>query len=782
MMKSKLPARAPVAARSTTARPSRSPTPSGASTGSASPKRTRPAGMPDRHRTALETSVAELSRTIVKDKKLPAPRREANLIKAKLGVARALSAIHHEDMLPPEVANQVHALLIEASGAIMATAGHADMRSRDAKILHSLLLLGERDNRLRHHNGQDPASAAPLNYRAGGSGAAGTVTPNSVFPGIASMNATPDATTTVGNVAHESVHEAQHNHTAYNYWDHSALQTQRTATVDTRGHARAGLLDAAIALPNFRNIVPDGSSGPIELYTAKPTEMQAFLEQSAVHSLVAELNPGAPVISGDPGDFGPALKAGCGMELLPPLLVQAAWQLNSRNALARLSDRLTPDEYLATYDPAQHPQASEHVQQILLATSAIHHATRSAAWTDEAGATLAQAMRALDGRLRNTPGLDGTQRLAEMATTLGEFVQQLRAAEGHALQQPRGDAPTPQEFHIAKTSPEFVLRNKLAEISANAAPGQRVYADPLKLPSALKDVKADFREGVAELRRIKERRQLTPEDVQRTIMRLVAPLTGLPGAILPPEVLPAVHLYEADSMELAQEPGLNVGSHQKRKASFEPITWQLHIPLQALDDPERLEARLAGLAADVAYTMAAFMDAGPPRGNVRKTAESTGLRKAERTMTLGIVRSVLEHFRPTANEYVDAHPDSAAAALRTVIGATPRRFTDRAWHEGLRAEVKAAGMADDESTPGGDPAARAAYQARSHQRWRLPAVAFRRALAGPSAPELPDLQALHALTKEPEPAEAPRFFFGRPAQTLGPMLPLLAQAPGPDDT
>ncbi|HEU4458614.1 MAG TPA: hypothetical protein VFR90_05785 [Methylibium sp.] len=162
------------------------------------------------------------------------------------------------------------------------------------------------------------------------------------------------------------------------------------------------------------------------------------------------------------------------------------------------------------------------------------------------------------------------------------------------------------------------------------------------------------------------------------------------------------------------------------------------------DHQDRLEARLAGLATDFAYTATALIahstddgiytrNAGLATGSVAVTKP---IHKAAAAMQLlghatASERALVEPERWEAHQrlkakmdhHVAQHPQSAAAVLRTVVEATPRRDTHAHWHEGPRAQVKADARA-------GNDDARAVHEARTMSRWQEAPVALRRAVIG----------------------------------------------------
>jgi len=586
--------------------------------------------------------------------------------------------------MPPEQANQVFAQLVHGTALTMATMKQP-LYTRKGKILHSLLLWGQRENRRVFHSGLGQAPATPFDYiPPAGPRDMASVTHQPGQAGIIAMEATPRAAGSVTAIAHEGVHEAQSNHSQPYGHTSAVLGQPREPQYDIAGHAREHSLRLGLQLVNLRDIVDTEADIPQAVHAALPPENQAYLEEAALAALVAELDPHLP--HDEPVKFGWAMEDRLGLDRLAPHLISAAVDLNSHHETAE--ELALPDQFHARYESSRHPEAATHIQGILRAMADIDEATASQAWSD-------------------------------------------------------GRQPTAEEFDFAKSRTDVKLSEALSNIGRGAQPGQPSFDTPTpeRVAAAIRSARTGFDAGVQELKeKMAEGGAIDEADIQRTVMQLVGSLTELKidndrantrEKTLLSSLRPEVHLFDAP-LAIPREEGFNLAEQQTRKGVFEPLTWQLHVPREWLQDPEHLADRLAGMATDVAFNLSAMMHAGGHAKEgvqPRSDARLTGMLKEHRLLTLEEIRACAQQLAPLAAARTDAAPASAAAALRSIVCGIPRGKTDRLWHEGWRSEVKfvAQGGQLEGSTPDIETAL-AAYYARSLERWELPLVAFRRAV------------------------------------------------------
>lgn len=709
-----------------------SPAPTGKNSSGSSGSQPRPEGLPERRplpadevpelRHVMHTHIASTNR-FIRDKSL-----EGELDEARMASIRQLSAMVHRDVIPPEPANLVFAQLVRARALLL---NSAQGQSGDKPLaLAGLLFLGEHHNRWTVHNGLASSKLPPLvvgvggdkdDFAAASSGFAGV--------GTSRLQVWPKTAGNASVIAHESVHEAQFT---------------RQQGFDTSHHARAGFLEAAKGVPNLDSGAEDAESAKT-LYTNDPTEMQAYLEEVHLRALL----PGA--VGMQSLESAPELR----LHELANLLGEVANVLNTApTGTVKPGGR----GVIAAFDPACCPGAGEAVERILRATASLHEVAESEGWHSDVsgqwmrtleaakqradsvmaepptGSGLSGFANALENFLVDAPKKRGAQALELIADTLETFLDRLAPAHGHAAHALKGGQVTTQDFNAAKNDPAGMLQRLLAQSGY-------AHTDSIRTATAAAKRDAGFSGGVADLKaRIENRERITGDDLRDVVMRLAGPLLGLDPSRLPMALMPAVNLYDPPSAVLPNVAGLNGVSHQKRKASFDIAAWQLHVPRHMLDEPDRLEPRLAGLAADLAYAAVCLHEEkefethhplfalwyGPLTKRFTKALEAEGVSAESR-------------------EFLQRHPGSAAALLRATVRALDGERGDtgvkaRARHVGARAEVKHAlntsGTSAAHAPSHADEArasaagARQAYQSHAYQRWQTHAVAFRRAIAG----------------------------------------------------
>lgn len=653
----------------------------------------------------------------------------------RLDSARQLSAIAHRDVMPPESANLVFAKLVKGRALILNSA--QDQGGCRSPALAGLLFLGEHHNRWKAHNGMPSHTLPALIYGPGqdSDGFAAAISGSGGF-GTSHLHVRGKAVNNASVIAHESVHEAQHNKRLGLF---NALMLRAPTThVDTAAHARAGFLEAARTLPVLPPTDVSAETAKI-CYVSDPTEAQAYLEEAQLRSLLPS----------DQGMGAYVPRQDARLHELADLLAEVADALNVAGPQEQAARGI-----LAEFDPARYPEAGEALERILLSAASLHEMAESTAWDAGAadawkgtleilrqrcdairtepplGSGLLGLADALERFLVDTAKQRSAQALALIADTLEVFLERVAQTHGHAVHALKARPVTPEAFDAAKQDPIGVLGQLLERCGFAHAQG---------LPAAISAARSasGFSSAVADLKtRLGKEEPVAADDLREVVVLLASRLLGLAPSQLPAALVPAVNLYASPVVVLPNVAGLNGVSHQKRKAAFDVATWQLHIPRNVFDAPERLESRLAGLAADVAYAAVSLREDKQFETNHPLFALWYGPLSKRFTNALAAAEVVA-----SSRDFLARHPDSAAAALHAIVQAV--RVDDgieaRAWHLGPRAEVKRASHAGtelpDRAWPGEDEArpdagaARYAYQSRTFERWHVYSVAFRRAIA-----------------------------------------------------
>ncbi|WP_326405151.1 hypothetical protein [Methylibium sp.] len=703
------------------------------------PPRLPPKDVPRRLTAAQFTAVEQvIGQTAAVLDELPDAAREqrlqpliAPLRNAQLAQARTMANVAEEDHLTRRQKNLSYAQLMRGVATLLATA-ESSVPPAQRPALEALLLAGEHHNRWVHHVGGASQTLPPHEHVAAGS--------DGVYAGydLDGLTTTRAALETA-TLAHESVHEAQHNRRSRDSSAHP---------FDTSRHDLALQLDLASRLPpivRHENIEPPAE---YTAYCLHPWETQAFLEEQPASDLLPRASS---TLSMKP------LRAEAGMAALPLLLAQAAEAV--LEAIPAHTENNTPAG-LRLNDP----QVARRMESIVFHTAELYGIAYSRAHSPQRAARLAQTLEDLAGLPAPRSHAEGLAHLDEIARALQRAMDDVAQA-GLARHLAPGTnaaqrAAVAKRFADAKDEPALELAQVLGRIGLRLGRTRVVTADAPSIARSFEAARQDsgFADAVAALQ---ARRGTVPrpEAIRDAVMRLGAALMGVAPGQLPDALLPQVHLYAAPSLEFERVPGLNAppprldgdapsatsareSSHQRRKAEFDPHTWQFHVPEHLLleEAAGRLPARLAGLAADFAYTVVALMH----RSSVDAEAEqAAGWIPMAPVSHAGDVMDVLDALQadelridgsPFAAAggllrermacFVDEHPESAAAILHAVVRATPMRDEHPRWHEGLRAELKAQARAGSED-------ARDAYESRTLLRWQQAPVALRRAVIGP---------------------------------------------------
>ncbi len=706
-----------------------------------------------------------ISKSTVTAGATPAAPQAPHWSRARQALAHKLADIANSDRMPPLQANLTYAQLVRGTTLLMEGQQDKAITTEEAGLLHALLLMGQHHNRWTAHNGLPSAQLIPLSYQstgeftgmawslAGGMGSE-KIEISHISHGYSSFA-----------VAHEHTHVGQFNGDTPRG---ESIFTPRQALTNADNHPREQMLETARGMPQH--------SAPTSLMSDKSRQFHA-LQAMEVQAHGEEAAAGMPLALQQISLNEPQFSSKFPVNKLLGLLLRAAGDLNEAQEAPEI----------ACFDPAAHPKLGAQMERILFATAQLHDAMQSAAWTDAQEERVHLRMGSLEEKAADT-SLQGIELLAEIANTLSGCVTGLRFGAGFALQTP---ATTQSEqaapFPVAKNQPAKTLQVVLSSAGTRGLDGQPMALSAEQVAKAVEEAKvgSGFAAGVQAFQdscgQLPE-----PQAVADTVTRLAARLIGLDMQTLPADLHPAVNLYEAPSTEFERIAGLNappapgqgspnepfapVTSHQKRKALFDPIAWQLHVPQHFFhpSQADRLAPRLAGLAADMAYTVSAVLAHNTSGGhrtpealsaaglwNARMPAHCTpamvalgldanwitALESSEKiprsaAMALPIRKLLTEQeflhspayaLQSSVDQFLIAHPHSAAAVLHTIVKATPVKDLDLMWHLGPRGATKHAAQ-------NGEPGAQAAYEASTQQRWQLPAVAFRRAVMQDSAP------------------------------------------------
>jgi hypothetical protein len=647
-------------------------------------------------------------------------RRDDRLARVRLGLAQELDALTMQDTVPTRHAQHLHADMQHGASLLMA---HTTGAPSD-QPLEALLQAGLRHNRAAAAR-QPPDLLPPLMVGTAESAAfarlpadsdgfitSGTTTELGshrlrhghqimIKAGALAPQASMDSRTTV---AHEFVHEAQNSRLEPLHSDTEAFSTERQAALVSRQadrlvmptsttrpmHMQAGLALSSDTGPALNPDHPHGDS----LYWSKPREVHAYLEQSALLRTMAapgvHQRPATPEVTG--------------------LAAAMADQLRLVAHQLAADGNSTPESTVMRFD--RHADKFASVSDVMARLANLHGYSQSPAFGDVERRRVQDATAQLASLDGNQPG--GT--LEQSGDILDTLLEALEDHHGLALEA-HGPADA-AAFEQGKSQP-----------LAHAA--QVLDLDPSQLQKGLDGV---FKQGQLQ-RHVKILdfvRKATPERkaalIQAAVNEQACAWLGLGVGPWQEHKLPPVkvNLYDAPPGPIPSTPGLNAGQGPDRKIEFDPLTWQLHVPAQALQQqPQQLGGPLAKAGLDVAKAAALLAQGQLDTPGVRVQDVDPG------HISRHVRAHILVQGPPPGGEqtFPDMHPllkqalDAGLANPQIDRPGTP-------WHTGVRPSVK--GMAYD-----GDPGAQTAYRANAAARWEDPLIALRRAVGAAGAAVTP---------------------------------------------
>jgi hypothetical protein len=203
---------------------------------------------------------------------------------------------------------------------------------------------------------------------------------------------------------------------------------------------------------------------------------------------------------------------------------------------------------------------------------------------------------------------------------------------------------------------------------------------------------------------------------------LAAALTGIASDRWPPALRPEVDVFPTSEDPPAIDGFNSDAAGQRHKTTFLAQNLQFHVPASEFSDPEKVEARLAGIAADLAYTVGVLV----VHEDWARRLVAGGLHLGPLAALMSDAGRAVDELRPGLLEAADRHPEGAPYLLYRRVLADPDsewKSTDQQYHNGPRAAVKAAARE-------GDVDAEALHRAKTYARSSLPPVAYRRAVKG----------------------------------------------------
>jgi hypothetical protein len=384
-------------------------------------------------------------------------------------------------------------------------------------------------------------------------------------------------------IAHESVHEVQFANRSGDL-SKRPIQPERKNFFSVAQHTVP--LRASIPLPMTKH-------GEDRYHTA-PWEVGAHLEESALE-LNAHRDRGTAVQFGTKGDldtFSDMLRTIAGSLFDDPKVKADAKGSRDNGGM----------EYTANFDENQLP-AFEATSNILLRLNDIQEMQRSKMMPQVAEAVHG-AMENLKSEVANES--DSTKALQLMLTKLDGLAKKLNAEYGAELHVPANALDITgavADFDEAHQKPLEQLKITGTRRGV-AAPGSSLEAEvtPAHIDAALKD--SGFSEAYSALQKaINSGTEIPHQELTEPVMKLANYL--LCSSIKKvPDI--ALNVYEDLNPEIPVVKGLNTTS-QERKIRFDVASWQMHVPMHVLDEPEKLAGRLAKVAVDIAQASRTMM-------------------------------------------------------------------------------------------------------------------------------------------------------------------------------
>jgi hypothetical protein len=646
---------------------------------------------------------------------------------ARLELHRALSANANRDLLPPEQAAREHVALLWGNFLLtQLTGAFPQPKDEDGFRMHAMLLSGALHHRERHWVGAPGESKPPLFYRGAvrekvlqTAGAHAFRDPLETEDGKTLFRGTKKYTvgkTTASGyiasstVAHEVRHGVQANGSGYgNPQKFAPRRPEFTAGDSPLG----GSLEASTSLPVPHN--PSlGEPQPAlnrmerqEVYFTKPWEVDAFSEEAVNASLMA-----------DSAFTNRCRLGGCGLELLKPLLSLAAGKLDTWNpveknllsaahkmaALTGVGEESLGGKPVVRLETGN-SSAAPVMEELSKLLTSLNQLAGSEAWKPEDSRFLKELMKEKAELLSSNwaRGLSGVEHTQEIVNLLREFHNEFIESHGLMAAIPAGETEVTRERYEAnKADPWARLQTQL-----DSTPDPRRAAETYEAFESAK-WNSGFMSDVKALKdRIGAGQAVEAAAIQRAIVKLAGELSGIDPSRWPASLTPEIDLYEPPSDVVPIINGHNTdAAGQKRKIAFVAQNLQFHVPSTAVEDTEKLEARLSSMAAKMAYTA---MDIMVHHRNKPMMVNIGGLQAG---YFAGMMNEVTEDLGAISAEVlgqIQTNPKSAAAQTHRAIMFGVPNTNGKQWQDGPRAAVKSAAAS-------GDTQAEAVFLAQAYQR------------------------------------------------------------------
>jgi hypothetical protein len=652
--------------------------------------------------------------------------RFPSLGKAKLDSVRQFDSVANEDRLNPTHANQVYAKIVKAHSLLRTLFNQFPALKNDIKYWDALMFVGEINNRMKKHSGLPEATVDVTLLSNSRKLSGGIRRLGADAGGGFEITFTPKSRTEYfwTTAAHETIHVSQYNRNA------KALEEQNLQAfspneplIGFQGHPREKMLQLAGSLPKKLNAVAvdPSSEAFIDIYTALPWELQALLEDTEALRLIEDELHSQSLTS-------KFIEKDSGLEKLAPLFVQAAKKLGGDRIDKFMSSLFYGKDAFIFAEKSG--KAFDHIEKIMVEVEALHSAMNSSGWNAGHGELLRKSMNELSNNLiARGKHFSAETQLNLISAGLQSINDRLKTSpEASQLRLPK-TVTYPGEFEAGKTGAIAMLADVLhAQFPKETDSPAVAGLDGASLGKILLSAKTEsgFTEKVASLKdRLANDETFSASELKNVLIEAVGCLASTLSGVkkLP---MPALHIFDA-SPTFDHVPGMNLGGDQKRKIEFNPITWQFHVPVDQLAQPARLEARLSRMASRLAWASTAVMlqplYTSPDFTDTYRYIRKERSMGAVNSLARGFINPVKNKLRRCAAEaksHVRNDPLCAAALVHHAVRATPDFTEHLAWHRGLRNSVK--------PHKAEQPAAKAVYDARTHERNRLLPVAIERAL------------------------------------------------------
>lgn len=650
--------------------------------------------------------------------------RFPSLGEARLKSLQLFDSVANEDKINPSHANQVYARIVKAHRLLRGLFNESPDLKSDIKYWDALMFAGEINNRLKRHAGL-PGVNVDVTFLASSKELSGGIRRlgKDVHDGF-EMTFTPKSRTEYfwTTAAHEALHASQYNR-GQDALKEENLQTYRDnkPLVDFTGHPREKMLQLASNLPKKMSgtSTDSRSQSSMEIYTALPWELQALLEDAEALRLIEDdvHSQASPEQS---------FQLNSGLEKLGPLFTQAAKKLGGDSTDKVIANLFYRNQ--AFIFPKESGKALDYIENILCEVEALHTAMQSRGWDDKHTDLLSESMnklsKDLSGRGKHFSAETHLHFISASLQSINDLL--MKSDNAVDLRLPKV-LPAQGQFEAGKAHPLAMLTDVLqAQFSNDLRAHPLASLDHKGISEMLFNAKKQslFADKALSLqnRLINGETVLGIEDELKDVVSALA--TTLAGVHHLP--MPAMHIFEAPSTFDHHE-GLNLSGDQKRKIEFNPLTWQFHIPVHTLMEPDRLEARLSQMSKRLAWASIAIMiqpmyaskDLTTTHQYLRKERSAGAVNTLARDF-LNPVKKELLGLAAGSKKYVKQNPTSAAALMHYAVLATPNLTEHLAWHRGLRETTK-------RNMAHGADAGRV-YAALAHERNQLLTVAIERAI------------------------------------------------------